>query len=361
MITVTKPFIPSFDDFIKHAQEIFESGWLTNNGPKLKELENNIRQYVGDPNYLLVSNGTIAIQLLMKALNVSQEVITTPFSYVATTSAILWEGCTPVFADIDPQTYCIDPASVEKCITSKTTAILVTNVYGRPCKVEELEEIANRHNIKLIFDAAQAFGAKYKGRSVLTLGDGATASFHATKVFHTVEGGGIYFKDDALKDKIELLRSFGHRDDDHFCLGINGKMSEFHAAMGLTVLPHIDTIIARRKQLTELYNELLPESLISQPDIDGWESNYSYYCILAKNQAERALLSSELNKTGVKPRRYFYPSLDQLSYLPNKNLNTVPVSVDIASRVLCLPLYYDLQETQIEQISSTVKRIINEG
>ncbi|MCB0732346.1 MAG: DegT/DnrJ/EryC1/StrS family aminotransferase, partial [Ignavibacteriae bacterium] len=353
--------IPSFEDFIEHARDVFESAWLTNNGPKLQLLDKQLKEYLGSNNITIVSNGTIAIQILLRAMEVKDEVITTPYSYVATTSALLWEKCIPVFADIDPYTFCIDPEKVEQCITEKTTAILATNVYGRPCDVEGLEAIAERYNLKLIFDAAQAFGAKYKSRSVLTLGDGATSSFHATKVFNTAEGGSIYFKDPALEEKIELLRSFGHKDDDHYVLGINGKMSELHAIMGLIVLPHINDIIAKRKLLTEAYHERLPNHIISNPNIEGWENNYSYYPILAKNNNQREALISALIDKKIKPRRYFYPSLDQLPYLPDSCNKKMPISIDIASRVLCLPLYYDLKIDEIDLISDIVKKIINEG
>lgn len=355
MINVTKTFLPPFEDYIKILKRAWDKSWITNNGELVQELEFKLAEYCGVKNLLFCSNGTIVLQMALKALGITKEVITTPFSYVATTNALLWEGCTPVFVDIEPSTFCIDPDKIEDAITSNTQAILATHVYGLPCAIEKIEAIAHRYNLKVIYDGAHAFGCTYKGKSLLSFGDVSTCSFHATKIFHTVEGGCLLFNQEELLQKFILYRSFGHIGDDYYSIGINGKNSEFHAAMGLAVLPNLPGIIAGRKVVFELYNDLLPVGLHS-PDyhIDDFEYNYSYYPVLFGNEEEMLKVRSALLNNNVTARRYFYPSLNLLPQVETIS-KSCPVSEDICPRVLCLPLFPELNIRDIEMISSTIR------
>ena len=253
MITVTKTFLPPFQDYIKTLKRAWRKGWVTNNGELVRELEGKLKEYLGVKHLLFCSNGTIVLQMALKALGITKEVITTPFSYVATLNAIIWEGCTPVCVDIRPDTLCINEAKIESAITENTEAIVATHVYGFPCNIEKIEKIATKHHLKVIYDGAHAFGCTYKGKSLLNFGDISTCSFHATKVFHTVEGGCIICQDDDLFKKLSLYRSFGHIGDEYHSVGINAKNSEFHAAMGLIVLPYLKSLISSRKKIIERY------------------------------------------------------------------------------------------------------------
>lgn len=254
MIYVTKSFLPPFEEYTKYLEKIWMNNILTNRGPLVQDLERSLeKRFKLDNNFLFVSNGTIALQLLVKLFKLKGEVITTPFSYVATTSSLIWEGLTPVFADINRNNFCIDPGKIESLITPQTSAIMATHVFGNPCDVTAIEKIAKKHNLKVIYDAAHAFDVTLNGKSILSYGDGSTLSFHATKVFHTGEGGGVIVHDNEQFEELKLLHSFGHKGDDHFICGINGKNSEFHAAMGLTNLPHMNDIFSSRKQITESY------------------------------------------------------------------------------------------------------------
>jgi len=258
MIPVSKPFMPPIDEYNLLIAELWETKWLTNNGVYVRELEQRLETYLQVPSLHFVSNGTLALQLALQALDIKGEVITTPFSFVATTTAIIWENCEPVFVDIDPSTLCIDTDKIEAAITKKTTAILATHVYGIPCDVEKINEIAKKYDLKVIYDAAHAFGVQYKGKSLLKFGDFSTLSFHATKLFHTVEGGAVVNNvGHKLDSKLQLLRSFGFKGDDYIMAGINAKNSEFHAAMGLCNIKYIDKIISERKKITEIYDEVL--------------------------------------------------------------------------------------------------------
>ncbi|HRE65257.1 MAG TPA: DegT/DnrJ/EryC1/StrS family aminotransferase, partial [Ferruginibacter sp.] len=285
MINVTKTFLPDFDTYCNTLKRAWDKAWITNNGELVQELEQKLKAYLGVKNLLFTNNGTVPLQMALKALNITKEVITTPFSYVATTNAILWEGCQPVFVDIDEKTFCIDAAKIEAAITPKTQAILATHVYGIPCDVEAIDAIAKKHNLKVIYDAAHAFGVIYKGKSLLSYGDISTCSFHATKLFHTVEGGCIIANDDALAHQLMLYRQFGHVYDDYYSVGINGKNSEFHAAMGLCVLPEIDKIINARKESCDLYDTLLHN--IQRPVLpQDVIYNYAYYPVIFKSEVE---------------------------------------------------------------------------
>ena len=360
MIPVTKSYLPPLEDYQAYLEHIWKAGWLTNNGSLVKELTDELCKYFGVKQLELVSNGTLAIQLAIKALKLTGEIITTPFTYVATTTAIVWEGCAPVFADIDERTLCINPELVEKAITERTSAILATHVYGTPCDVEKIEKIAQKYNLKVIYDAAHCFGVKLNGQSLLLKGDASTLSFHATKLFHTVEGGAVVCRDKEISEKVSLMKKFGHHGEDEYIeVGINAKMSELHAAMGLCVLPEINEIISRRRQCAEYYNELLYGVGLQQPHIPtGVEYNYGYYPVIFHNHETMMRVREALIKNDIVPRRYFYPSLNTLPYLQYHGYISCPVSESLASRVLCLPMYDGLLKDEILKVSKLVKEAI---
>lgn len=355
-INVTKSFLPPIEEYQEIIKGIWENTWLTNNGPLVRKLESQIKEYLNVENFLYVSNGTIALQIALKALELKGEIITTPFSYCATTTAILWENLQPVFVDIEASTYNINADLIEAAITDKTSAILATHVYGRPCDVEKIEKIAKKHNLKVIYDGAHCFGATYKGKSILAYGDVATCSFHATKVFHTIEGGCVICNDADLNKKLEYYRSFGHKNDDYFMMGINAKNSEFHAAMGLCNLPKVDDIIENRKIISEKYDELLNWGKLAKPsnDIPDFVYNYAYYPVIFESEEILINVTNALKKEDITPRRYFYPSLNQLPYLDF--YNPCPVSESYSSRALSLPLYFDLPLADVENIASIINQ-----
>jgi dTDP-4-amino-4,6-dideoxygalactose transaminase len=356
MINVTKTYLPPFDEYIEILRRAWDKGWITNNGELVLELETRLKGYLGVNHLWFTSNGTVVLQMALKALGITKEVITTPFSYVATTNAILWEGCKPVFVDIDPSSFCIDACKIEAAITPDTQAILATHVYGYPCDVEAIAIIAKKYGLKVIYDGAHSFGVRYKGKSLLSYGDLSTCSFHATKSFQTVEGGCIICNDDEMAEKLFLYRSFGHRNDDYFTIGINAKNSEFHAAMGLAVLPRIPQITAAREKVFETYNTFLPGGVkASRYETEDFKYNYSYYPVLFETEQVMLRVKDNLMSNDVTARRYFYPSLNLLPFLTGER-NPCPVSEDISKRVLCLPLYHDLQETQIIKICSVIAK-----
>lgn len=347
MINVTKTYLPPFEAYTAVLKRAWDKAWITNNGELVQELEANLKTYLGVNNLLFTGNGTIVLQMALKALNITKEVITTPFSYVATTNAIVWEGCQPVFVDIDPLTFCIDATKIEAAITPNTQAILATHVYGIPCDVEAIEAIAQKHNLKVIYDGAHAFGVLYKGKSLLSYGDISTCSFHATKLFHTVEGGCIIANDETINRQLMLYRQFGHVYDDYFTVGVNGKNSEFHAAMGLCVLPEIDNIISDRKKTSQQFDYALAD-LVQRPLMDATLLyNYAYYPVVFKSEAQLLEIVDSLQQSDISGRRYFYPSLNELPYLVHQSC---PVSEDISRRVLCLPLYFGLTEEEVNLI-----------
>ena len=356
MINVSKPFLPPIAEYQAYLDGIWKRNWLTNNGPLLCELELKLKEYLGVNHLLFCANGTIVLQMALKSLRITKEVITTPFSYVATTNAILWESCKPVFVDIKPDTFCIDERKIERAVTENTQAILATHVYGIPCEVEKIEKIADKYKLKVIYDAAHAFGCKYKGKSLMCFGDVITCSFHATKIFHTVEGGAIICKDDELSKQLFLYRSFGHIGDDYYTIGINAKNSEMHAAMGLCILPRIEDIIVKRKEVFETYDRLLDLTRISKPVLPPeYIYNYAYYPVVFENEKILLQVREALLKNEVSTRRYFYPSLNQLPFLSTTQ-NCV-ISEGISNSVLSLPLYYDLAKEDIEHIC----KIINDN
>ena len=338
--------------------KIWKTSWLTNNGPLVVELEKEICEYLGEEYFVFLGNGTIALQIAIKALDLSGEIITTPFSYCATTTSILWENLKPVFVDINPIDFNINADLIEAAITEKTTAILATHVYGNPCDVEKIESIAKKHKLKVIYDAAHAFGVKYKGQSLLSYGDLSTCSFHSTKVFHTIEGGSIVCHNKELFEKIKLLRSFGHILDDYHLAGINGKNSEFHAAMGLCNLKHLNTIIQGRKSIFRLYDEKLNWNHLYKPTEkdENLEYNFAYYPVVFENDDITSKVITKLNQENIYPRRYFFPSLNKLSYIIDKN--DCPISESISTRVLSLPLYPDLDPEIVSKICNIINSAI---
>ncbi len=357
MINVTKTYLPPLEEYTAYLEGIWERVHVTNHGPLVLDLEKRLKEYLGVKHLFFVNNGTIALQIAIKAAGLTGEVITTPFSYVATTSSLVWENCKPVFVDIDPDTLCLDPTLIEAAITANTTAILATHVYGNPCNVEAISEIAVKYNLKVIYDAAHAFGVKYKGTSVLNYGNISTLSFHATKLFHTGEGGAIITNDDELAHKISYMRNFGHNGpEDFFGVGINGKSSELHAAMGLCVLPKIDTLILKRKEISEQYDKLLVKGSLVRPALfKDTEYNYAYYPIVFPSEDELLAVKEKLNQNSIFPRRYFYPSLNSLNYVSYVEL---PVSEDISKRVLCLPLFSELTLSEINTIISHIMQVL---
>lgn len=352
-VYVTSPFLPPKEEYLKRVSEVFDRAILTNQGPEVQELEARMKSYLETPNFQYVANGTVAIQIALRALDIFEgEVITTPFSYVATTSTILWERCTPVFVDIEPDNFTLDPARIEAAITPRTKAIMPVHVFGYACNVDAIQEIADKHGLKIIYDAAHSFGSRYKGKALCSYGDIATLSFHATKLFHTLEGGGCIIRDDAVAEKLDLIKRFGHIGDNHYALGINAKQDELNAAMGNVNMNYIDAIIADRKRSSEKYDSLLAGRLQRPKPQDGLEYNYAYYPVVFPD--EQALLENfaALAKLDIFPRRYFYPSLNTLPYL--SEYYDCPVSQDICSRVACLPLYYGLEDEVIETICKNI-------
>jgi dTDP-4-amino-4,6-dideoxygalactose transaminase len=352
MINVTKTFLPPFEEYTKQLKRAWDKAWITNNGELAHELEDKLQQYLGVNRLLYASNGTIVLQIALKALEITGEVITTPFSYVATTTAILWENCTPVFVDINNQNFCIDENKIEAAITEKTQAILATHVYGHPCNIRAIEKIAAKHKLKVIYDAAHAFGTEYNGESVFNFGDISACSFHATKVFHTGEGGCLVTKDAFLAEKMMLYRQFGHIGETYYSMGINAKNSEMHAAMGLCNLKYIDEILNKRKEKWLYYASLLAECDIQLLQINNdVKYNYAYFPVVFS--AEEQLLDTvkNLNDEGIIPRRYFNPALNTLPYI---NYQSCPIAESISSRILCLPLYYDLETEDQDRIINVI-------
>ena len=355
MIPVTKSFFPPLPEYAQQLERIWKNQWLTNRGALVLELETKLKDTLAVPNIIIMNNGTIPIQIALQLLGQQGEIITTPFSYVATTAAIMWEHCTPVFVDIHPDYLTIDETKIEAAITSKTTAILATHVFGNPCAIEAIEAIALKHNIKVIYDAAHAFGVTYNGHSIFTYGDVSTCSFHATKLFHTGEGGAVFTNNEVLQHQLFYSHNFGHNGPlEFFGLGINGKISELQAAMGLSVLPYMETIIANRKNIVNLYNSQLDFTKIKGLKIRGnTEWNFSYYPVIFESEDQLLEVQKALNETQIFPRRYFYPSLNTIPFVRGAPM---PVSESIASRVLCLPLYESLSEQETTEIVAIINK-----
>lgn len=359
MIPVTKPFLPPQQIYQSYLEGIWKRNWLTNMGPLASDLELRLKEFLKVDHLLFVTNGTVALQMAIKALNLKGEIITTPFSFVATTSSIVWEGCTPVFVDIDPESLNINAAQIEAAITENTSAILATHVYGNPCEVEKIEQIAKMHNLKVIYDGAHAFGVEVNGRSIFEFGDISTCSLHATKLYHSVEGGLVVTKDAGLLKKLAYIRNFGFDGPESFAeLGINGKNSEFHAAMGLANLKYIEEIAKKRKSLIARYDDKLKNLKARRPI---WhvasENNAAYYALIFDTEELMLKCKEHLHLNEIGTRRYFYPSL--ATALPYLEPQHFPVTDDIAKRVLCLPLFYDLVFEEVDMVCRLILRIQN--
>jgi len=358
MIPVTKTFLPPIEEYTSWVQKAFDNQWLTNRGELIRLLEEKLKEYLNINWITITNNGTVPLQIALKLLAKQGEVITTPFSYVATTASIVWENCTPVFVDIHPEYLTIDETKIEAAITPKTTAILATHVFGNPCAIEEIERIAKKHNLAVIYDAAHCFGVQYNGKSVFEYGDVSTCSFHATKLFHTGEGGAMFCPDSELQKKLFYSHNFGHNGPlDFHGLGINAKISELQASMGLAVFNYMDTILERRKEVVDLYNSLLDFSQIKRMKIrENTTWNYSYYPVVFESEEILLEVQAKLNEREIIPRRYFCPSLNTIPYVTSE---AMPVSESIASRILCLPLYVGLQKEDIRLITEIINNAVS--
>ena len=358
-ILVTKSTLPSIDEYTKELTDLWESRWLTNAGQKHKELTENLKNYLKAGEVELFANGHLALEIALQALELEGEVITTPFTFISTTNAIVRKGLEPVFCDIDRERWTIDTDKLRKMITKKTSAILAVHVYGIPCDVEAIESIAKEYGLKVIYDSAHTFAADYKGRSISSYGDISMYSFHATKVFHTVEGGALVFNDSGLSEKIRHLRDFG------LCLGgeeadevgMNAKLSEFHAAMGLCNLRHIEDSVARRKAASDRYDSHLNgvSGIEIFPEIEGLDRNYAYYPVVFTGKYNRDTVLEKLSKYEIAARKYFYPLTNRFSSFKGKydHFNT-PVAEFVSDNVLCLPLYSDLDLQDVDRICDII-------
>ena len=357
-MNVTRPDMPKLTEYTNYLQEIWESWQLTNDGKLVRELKNSLEEYLKVKNISLVSNGTLALQLAIRSLKIKGEVITTPYTFIATTNAILWEGAIPVFADIDSHTYNISPAEVEKRITAKTEAILAVHVYGSPCYIQELQEIADKYNLSLIFDAAHAFGVEQDNKSILRYGDITTLSMHATKVFHCIEGGAVITKDRDIKECIEMMRNHGIQNEFNIPrIGTNAKLSEFHAAMGLCNLKNIDNSIYRRSKIYKQYVELLSDLNVQFQEIKASRYNYSYMPIVFENKNIRDMVYNILKDHTVNARKYFYPLVTEATQF-SKTYNYMPAAKKISDGVLCLPIYPSMNESDVNYICDIIKNVV---
>jgi dTDP-4-amino-4,6-dideoxygalactose transaminase len=352
MLHVTKSFLPDLKEYVKYLEKIWDSNHLTNDGPFVKELEYKLSEFLEVENFIFVTNGTIALQLAIKGLGLSGNILTTPFSYCATTNVLIWEGCKPIFVDVDPISLTVNSAQIKSSIDlNSISAILTTHVYGNCGDLEKQEIISNDMGIPLIYDGAHAFGVKYKGKSIFNYGTVSTCSFHATKVFHTIEGGAVMTNDHKLAKKIRSIRSFGHKNDDYFDIGINGKNSEFHAAMGLVNFDCFSKIKKHREGASLLYDSLLKNPIIKYTYNLEVDRNFSYYPIIFTSEEMLLKVTGKLHENQIYPRRYFYPSLNSL---PIVSGNECKNSEDISRRILCLPLSADITEYDIIRISSII-------
>jgi dTDP-4-amino-4,6-dideoxygalactose transaminase len=359
MIPITSPFLPPIEEYQEYITDIWKRQWLTNMGPLASDLEIKLKNHLGINYLLFVTNGTVALQMAIKALDLSGEIITTPFSFVATTSSIVWEGAKPIFVDIDPLTLNIDVSKIKQSINKNTSAIMATHVYGNPCDVMAIEAIAKEYNLKVIYDGAHAFGVEIEGQSIFNYGDISTCSLHATKLYHSIEGGLIFTQNADLLKRLACIRNFGFNGPETFNeLGINGKNSEFHAAMGLANLKHIKIIHEKRKAISQRYKKNL-EGLEIRYQVwhEKSENNYAYFPIIFNNDNVMHDCIRELNAHEIFTRRYFYPSLaNTLPYLPYQKME---VTDDVSKRILCLPLYTDLTLEEVDLITRIIRRVHN--
>ncbi len=362
-ITVTSPLLPPLAEFVPYLQKIWDNKWLTNNGEMHQDLERRLAEYLGVEYISLFSNGTLALITALQALNITGEVITTPYSFVATTHSIFWNKCTPVFVDVEPKYYNIDPTKIEAAITEKTTAIMPVHVYGNPADTDAIQKIADKYGLKVIYDAAHAFGVKKNGESILNAGDLSVLSFHATKIYSTIEGGAVICHSQEMKHHIDNLKNFGFRGETVVEEpGINAKLNEVQAAYGLLSLKYIDDAIAKRKQIVEHYRAALKNisgiSFLSEQS--GVEYNYAYFPIFvdeAKYSMSRDTLYEKLKSNNILGRRYFYPLISTFEpYRELPSAQNLPVAQKAAEQVICLPLYPDLEKEDVERIINIVKR-----
>jgi len=354
-IYVTMPSLAPLEEYSGLLQKVWESGILTHNGPLVQKFERELCSALKLNNIVAVTNGTIALQMAIKALRLKGEIITTPFTWIATISSIIWEGCIPVFADINPETLNIDPNKIEEKITKKTSAIIPVHVFGNPCNVPEIEEIAKQNNLKIIYDAAHAVGSNVKGKSILEFGDISATSFHATKLLNTAEGGGIVTNDVELHAKLKRIRFFGHNDNKEVIEdGFNGKMTEVHAALGLANLKYFKSVLQDRKEKYLYYRENLEKlgSYYFQKSEFG-EQNYSYFPVIFEREKDLLKKETILNRKNIFPRRYFYPSVNV--YRKILKPSNLPISEDISKRIMCLPLYFNLSYEEIDLIIELMK------
>lgn len=358
MINVTTTFLPPIDEYFQQIEKIWESNLLTNRGPLALNLEEKLKDYLNVSNLTLMNNGTIPLQIALKIFGQEGEVITTPFSYVATSAAIVWEKCKPVFVDIDPNHLTIDEEKIESAITSKTTCILATHVFGNPCNVSKIEEIARKYSLFVIYDAAHCFNVKFNEISIFKYGDISTCSFHATKIFHTGEGGALFCNNKKYQNQSYYSHNFGHNGPLSFHgLGINGKISELQSAMGLSVLRHFNKILQGRKMVVDYYNLNLSFKFFRNMTIrEGTVWNYSYYPVIFETESILLKVQRELNAIHIYPRRYFYPSLNLINYTNGKKMQ---ISEDISSRILCLPLSHHIDVIDLKTICNIVNGITN--
>ncbi len=355
-INVTKTYLPDREKFFGYVNKIFDSVILTNNGPLVQELEQKLCNYLWVENLLLISNGTIALQIMFQTLGLKNNVITTPFSFVATTSSLMWEWLNPVFCDIDKKHLTIDENQVEKYIDSNTSAILGTHVYGNICAVEELEEIGKKHNVKILFDAAHCFWVKHKGKSILNYGDASILSFHCTKLFHTIEWWAIIFKKREDYETAKKMINFWITGPEQIeMVGINGKMNEFQAAMWLSILDDIENNISKRKIICDNYDSQLRKEFLSITWRNEMNRNYAYYPIVFETEQQLINAVKLLNENNISPRRYFKPSLNELPFLSSHQ--EMPISEDISRRVLCLPLFETLDTINQELIFNIINNV----
>lgn len=363
LITVTKPYLPPLEEFIPYLEKIWESKWLTNNGPYHQKLESALTKYLGVEHLSLFANGTIALITALQTLRISGEVITTPYSFVATSHSLLWNNIKPVFVDIDPATMNLDPEKIEAAITPKTSAIMPVHCYGNPCRVERIQEIADIYGVKVIYDAAHAFGVKYKGESLAKHGDLSVLSFHATKSYNTFEGGAIVCRDPVTKRRIDFLKNFGFADEvTVVASGINGKMNEFQAAFGLLQIQHITNVTAKSRAIDQRYREALNGVPgIRMIQLPGYiQPNYSYFPILVNTDyhLSRDALYLKLRDAGIYARRYFYPLISDMPMyrgLPSASISNLPKARKVSSQILCLPIYPDLSAVDQNRIIQIVK------
>lgn len=355
MINVTQSFLPPINEYTNILQKSWNKKWITNRGELILELEEKLKNFLGVDFLTITTNGTLPLQIAIKTLNLDGEIITTPFSYIASSSVISWENCTPIYVDIHPEYLTIDETKIEEKITNKTVAILATHVFGNPCNVEEIEKIAKKHNLKVIYDAAHCFGVKYNEKSIFNFGDVSTCSFHATKIFHTGEGGCMITRDKELHEKLFYHHNFGHNGPEDFHgIGINAKTSELQAAMGLAVFNHLDEIFEGRKKAVETYDQFIDFSKIKKIKLrENTDWNYHYYPVIFESEEILLRVKEALNKENIFPRRYFYPSLNTVQYL---NGAEMPISESISKRIACLPLYAELQPEMVEKISNLINK-----